>query len=392
MKDEVKSLEKINRDLNHELDEVSNNIIKSTSTIYDEYDKNTETAEENTSICSYFKMGKCKVINCKYKHQEENTSRNDKQHNLPIQPCVFYRMGNCKTMNCEFRHEKSKTYSNTNTNDKTQEDQNGDQVSIQSKIQCKYYKQGNCRLGNRCPYNHSYDSLKEGKAKTPCTYFLQGNCKWGQNCHFSHQREVRSTARKSYNKENCPEHLRGKCNKGFFCTKAHPDKSNRCQDFDKGYCKLGSRCRKTHMPDRPVLRLPNHDQSLELSHHRTHMSQRIAKQNTTQSETPIAREKASIEQRCKDFDNGHCPNRHNCKLKHAKDRDTTTRNPNLTKSVITVPNDRTNRNLRCKEFDNGFCPNKGNCTKKHARDRNISMQNEGHKKRIQNISATNPQL
>ena len=316
LEDQLKSMEKINKDLNHELEIVSENIIKNITEPNGEAEI-VNISKEGNKICSYYKMGQCKVINCKYSHEDETSQTTTNQDKSKL-PCVFYQLGQCKAKNCKFSHEKSKPDVRP---DKSQANQRGQSSHMQngkkSKIPCRFHSKGRCNLGSQCSFSHSDTSSNKSKSETPCLYFQNGYCKWNENCQYLHQvKDDWSVVKRKINRreEICFDFLRGKCSKGNFCHKSHPDKSNRCSDFDQGFCERKSRCHKTHMPDRPTINKFKRTEAV--------------KQNVAHVETNSPTVPVNPAQRCNDFDNGFCPKRGNCPLKHAKDRISSTENAN----------------------------------------------------------------
>ena len=94
--------------------------------------------------------------------------------------------------------------------------------------QCFYYKKnGWCKLGEFCKYNH--DNEDNGKIseqrKRKCRYYLLGKCKYGNNCRFEH-----STDTCKYFKANkkCP--FAGKCR--YLCYGEEVVKQNDTKKYE----------------------------------------------------------------------------------------------------------------------------------------------------------------
>eukprot|EP01119_Soliformovum_irregulare_P009800 TRINITY_DN2360_c0_g1_i8.p1 TRINITY_DN2360_c0_g1~~TRINITY_DN2360_c0_g1_i8.p1 ORF type:complete len:442 (-),score=137.43 TRINITY_DN2360_c0_g1_i8:112-1437(-) len=86
-----------------------------------------------------------------------------------------------------------KTRSRSNTQDHSEEiqDQNGNDDRKGSHAQCKFFANGYCRSGDKCPYNH-IDGLKKQldvdvKSRgLPCKFYISGGCRKGDKCPYSH--------------------------------------------------------------------------------------------------------------------------------------------------------------------------------------------------------------
>jgi len=55
-------------------------------------------------------------------------------------------------------------------------------------IPCRYFLQGQCKLGSKCEYSHTTDKpvhiLKDGPPI--CAFYLKGDCRYGNDCKFRH--------------------------------------------------------------------------------------------------------------------------------------------------------------------------------------------------------------
>lgn len=54
-----------------------------------------------------------------------------------------------------------------------------------SHVPCKFFKQGACQAGDKCPFSHAVEG-SQAADKTPCKFFQKGNCKFGQKCALAH--------------------------------------------------------------------------------------------------------------------------------------------------------------------------------------------------------------
>ena len=224
-------------------------------------------------------------------------------------------MGHCPKKDCKYQH-KSSTMMNTNIENKTREQEENHEN--RSNQECRYYNRGICTKGNRCNFIHKQDKEKKGlKIQKQCIYFQKGICKWGENCYYLH--ETQKTKESHQTKENeqiCKSFLRGKCLNVNFCNKRHPNKIDRCSDFDQGFCPRGFSCQKTHMPDRVQPTSTTHP-NLESLSKRDVEKDRSLIQGANRETNSLT---GNVKERCKRFDEGYCPNWRNCKLTHAKDR------------------------------------------------------------------------
>jgi len=102
-------------------------------------------------------------------------------------PCKFYALGKCRRDVCDFRH-------------------------MRSKVECKYFQQGNCKFGKDCanihpgentyaaklteeptkPYPDEKPVIKEKEKRPPvvCVHFQLGRCEYGATCWKQHDMPV----------------------------------------------------------------------------------------------------------------------------------------------------------------------------------------------------------
>jgi len=85
-------------------------------------------------------------------------------------------------------------------------------------VPCRYFIQGQCNSGDRCPYSHASTSatLQCSDGPPPCSFFLQGNCSRGDLCRFPHidPKELKQKYSKKSsltNPENRPAQDRKNC-------------------------------------------------------------------------------------------------------------------------------------------------------------------------------------
>ncbi|KAI5451917.1 RNA-binding component of cleavage and polyadenylation factor [Naganishia albida] len=113
-----------------------------------------------------------------------------------------------------------------------------------------------CPLGPTCPRRHTlpsaanfqpptpqpYHPREKEKVNTICKHFIRGLCIMGDKCEFLHE----------YNLTKFPEcwwwSTYGFCTAGDECLYWHPKVRRReCVDFNRGFCKLGPDCPRTHI-------------------------------------------------------------------------------------------------------------------------------------------------
>lgn len=106
---------------------------------------------------------------------------------------------------------------------------------------CRYYAAGHCPRGKACPDKHIIPNYAN---KIVCKHWLRGLCKKGDACEFLHE----------YNLRKMPECLfyskNGFCTQSPDCLYLHIDPMSKiapCQNYEKGFCKLGPKCTKRHI-------------------------------------------------------------------------------------------------------------------------------------------------
>uniref|UniRef100_A0A7S3G9I7 C3H1-type domain-containing protein n=1 Tax=Palpitomonas bilix TaxID=652834 RepID=A0A7S3G9I7_9EUKA len=135
--------------------------------------------------------------------------------------CRFFQRGQClKGDNCQYRHVKGGA----------------------CKIVCKHWLRGLCKSGDQCDFLHEYDLSKMDK----CIFFSKhGECS-NEDCLYIH-------VRPEDKKVVCPWYERGFCRHGPNCRKSHMRKEL-CVDYLYGFCPKGPKCTKAHprweIPDR----------------------------------------------------------------------------------------------------------------------------------------------
>lgn len=101
---------------------------------------------------------------------------------------------------------------------------------------CVYAAQGQCTLGDSCPYAHSASELREAPNLTKtqlCSRFMNGKCA-NANCNFAHG-EAELVKPPNFKKKMCYWHTQGKCRNGSKCGFAHsftelaPGSSDACK-------------------------------------------------------------------------------------------------------------------------------------------------------------------
>ena len=65
--------------------------------------------------------------------------------------------------------------------------------------ECRYYKKGNCRFGNKCKFRHENQNIKYDK---PCKYYSDGHCRQGTMCKYKHNIEMHGQENQENNYRN----------------------------------------------------------------------------------------------------------------------------------------------------------------------------------------------
>ena len=184
---------------------------------------------------------------------------------------------------------------------------------------------GKCRRGEKCPFKH------ENKSEE-CIFYKRGHCSRGNECRYVHKKEEITNP----NQNNYIERRRQP--KSTQIDQRNQQTSERCKEFDRGYCSRKNRCPLKHCKDRL-----------------TDEMNRTEDERSTPA-NPSQESQNQNQNRCADFDEGFCPRRSRCHLKHLKDR---------------IAPESTGIN-RCRDFDRGYCPRRSMCRYSHQKDR-LSM-------------------
>ncbi|KAG5230266.1 TRANSCRIPTION FACTOR C3H FAMILY-RELATED [Salix purpurea] len=173
----------------------------------EESDKKSEKIDENDNESSE-KEGD----NLEMKNESNGDADNNRMHHqYPVRPeaddCAFYmKTGTCKFgVNCKFNHPVRRK--NQAVNEKVKEREEATEMPGQT--ECKYYlRTGGCKYGKACRFNHTGEFLfSVPPLKTPlspilelnflglpirpgekqCEYYMRnGSCKYGGNCKYNH--------------------------------------------------------------------------------------------------------------------------------------------------------------------------------------------------------------
>jgi len=98
---------------------------------------------------------------------------------------------------------------------------------------CKHWLRGLCKKGDACEFLHEYNLRRMPE----CWWYAKyGYCSSGDECLYSHPRE---------RKVECPDYNRGFCKLGSKCPRKHVRRVA-CQPYLNGFCPLGPECPKAH--------------------------------------------------------------------------------------------------------------------------------------------------
>ncbi|XP_061953592.1 zinc finger CCCH domain-containing protein 67 isoform X1 [Populus nigra] len=173
-----------------------------------ERDKKSEIFYENDNESSE-KEGD--DLEKKNERSDENANNNRRYHQYPVRPeaedCAFYmKTGTCKFgVNCKFNHPVRRKNQAVKENMKEREEA----IEKPGQTECKYYlRTGGCKYGKACRFNHTREkTFSVPPLKTPmpsilelnflglpirpgekqCEFYMRnGSCKYGATCKYNH--------------------------------------------------------------------------------------------------------------------------------------------------------------------------------------------------------------
>ncbi|XP_024442497.1 zinc finger CCCH domain-containing protein 67 isoform X2 [Populus trichocarpa] len=174
----------------------------------EERDKKSEFFYENDNESSE-KEGD--DLEKKNERSDENANNNRRYHQYPVRPeaedCAFYmKTGTCKFgVNCKFNHPVRRKNQAVKENVKEREEA----TEKPGQTECKYYlRTGGCKYGKACRFNHTREkTFSVPPLKTPmpsilelnflglpirpgekqCEFYMRnGSCKYGATCKYNH--------------------------------------------------------------------------------------------------------------------------------------------------------------------------------------------------------------
>lgn len=181
---------------------------KSESRWADVEDSPQETVVRKTSVCTFWKKGKCQRGRfCTFAHGHAELHE---QVSLPITACQFYRAGFCRLgSSCRNLHEAASDEAAdclALIQDLSGDGQRSPMLSpvlsaasapgdsvLGGRRVCVFWKQSRCKRGASCDFSHSFDVDESAaglsRRVTLCPFNAAGSCKFGDRCRHAHRAE-----------------------------------------------------------------------------------------------------------------------------------------------------------------------------------------------------------
>ena len=303
-------------------------------------DKNCPN-EKGHKRCFPFLNGKCdRNENCAFFHDLKEHAlihkadfcelfkRTGKCYNGPSCPfavfhknCKYFADGDCKKgQNCPFYHNLFEENKRENEENKGNHQKNNRNIPQNNNNNNMAPNKNFPGIQNFMGIQNINNNINNNNDKKPiCKYFnADGKCTKGENCKFSHQ--------KNKEMEVCQEFLGGDCKNGNNCQKLHV-----CRHFLKGVCKSGEKCGFLHF--RPEISDVKSEKSEKSEN--SHQSWRKNEKNDNfqkicedfwKGECKYGK-KCRNRHVCKHFYKGFCKNGENCTFEHFKPDSTNLKTP-----------------------------------------------------------------